>query len=128
MFIEAFASLMQKRGLGKVGTDIFCNYMPANVKAGVLLINPNTGIQIDHELEGFYYDAFTVIVRNSTITKTLEKTNRIMGMFPIIDTESEGVFFRLIRPMSMPVTYPKDEGSLIESGIPIEFAGYLTNK
>ncbi|MFW8236647.1 hypothetical protein ACOID8_34395, partial [Klebsiella pneumoniae] len=28
MFVEAFAKLIQKNGLGKVGTDIFCHYMP----------------------------------------------------------------------------------------------------
>ncbi|HGR4360201.1 TPA: hypothetical protein ACL7D1_005979, partial [Klebsiella pneumoniae] len=27
MFVEAFAKLIQKKGLGKVGTDIFCHYM-----------------------------------------------------------------------------------------------------
>ncbi|MCV5975987.1 hypothetical protein OFO29_26910, partial [Escherichia coli] len=28
MFVEAFAKLIQKKGLGKVGADIFCHYMP----------------------------------------------------------------------------------------------------
>lgn len=67
MFIEAFASLMQKAKIGTVGTDIFCHYLPANVKSGVLLINPNTGISIDHELQGFYHESFTIIVRGSRI-------------------------------------------------------------
>lgn len=127
MFIEAFASLMEKAKLGKVGSDIFCHYMPANVKSGVLLINPNTGISIDHELQGFYHDSFTVIVRNATITKAVAKANKIMDMFPIEETESGGVYFRLIRPLAMPITYPKNDGALIEAGIPIEFAGYLLN-
>ncbi|EKL0077514.1 hypothetical protein PP671_000149 [Escherichia coli] len=127
MFIEAFASLMQKAKIGTVGTDIFCHYMPANVKSGVLLVTPNTGITIDHELKGFYHDSFTVIVRNAAITKAVAKANKIMDMFPVEETVSEGVYFRLVRPMSMPITYPKNEGSLIEAGIPIEFAGYLLN-
>ena len=95
MFIEAFASLMQKAKIGTVGTDIFCHYLPANVKSGVLLINPNTGISIDHELQGFYLESFTIIVR--------------------------------VRPMAMPIIYPKNDGALIEAGIPVEFAGYLLN-
>ncbi|WBM72997.1 minor capsid protein (plasmid) [Buttiauxella sp. WJP83] len=127
MFIEAFASLMQKAKIGTVATDIFCHHMPANVKSGVLLINPNTGISIDHELHGFFHDSFTIIVRNATITKAMEKANKIMAMFPIEETESDGVYFRLVRPMTMPIAYPKNDGSLIEAGIPIEFAGYLLN-
>ena len=111
MFIEAFASLMQKAKIGTLGTDIFCHYM----------------IAIDHELKGFYHDSFTVIVRNATITKAVAKANKIMDMFPVEETVSDGVYFRLVRPMSMPITYPKNEGSLIEAGIPIEFAGYLLN-
>lgn len=62
MFVEAFAKLIQKKGLGKVGTDIFCHYMPAKVKSGILLINPNTGIAIDPDLQGFYFDSFTIVV------------------------------------------------------------------
>lgn len=127
MFIEAFASLMQKAKIGKVGTDIFCHFMPANVKSGVLLINPNSGIGIDHELQGFFYESFTIIVRNATITKTMEKANKIMDMLPVEEIESEGVHFRLVRPMTMPITYPKNDGALIEAGIPVEFAGYLLN-
>ncbi|ECV2402436.1 hypothetical protein DTI17_24220, partial [Salmonella enterica subsp. enterica serovar Eko] len=91
MFIEAFASLIQKAKIGIVGTDIFCHYMPSSVKSGVLLINPNTGISIDHELKGFYHDAFTIIVRSSTITKTVSKANKIMEMFPIEETVSDNV-------------------------------------
>ncbi|EBM7745679.1 hypothetical protein AB4W84_003986 [Salmonella enterica] len=127
MFIEAFASLMQKAKVGTVGTDIFCHFMPSNVKSGVLLINPNTGIKIDHELQDFYFDAFTIVVRSATITKTMEKANKIMSMFPVEETQSGGVYFRMARPMTMPITYPKNDGALIEAGIPIEFAGYLLN-
>lgn len=76
---------MQKAKVGTVGTDIFCHYMPSNVKSGVLLINPNTGIKIDHELQDFYFDAFTIVVRSATITKTMEKANKIMSMFPVTE-------------------------------------------
>ena len=127
MFIEAFASLMQKAKIGTVGTDIFCHYLPANVKSGVLLINPNTGISIDHELQGFYHESFTIIVRGSSITTTVEKANKIIEMFPVEETESGGVYFRLVRPMGMPIISPKNDGALIEAGIPVEFAGYLLN-
>lgn len=127
MFIEAIAGLMQKAKIGTVGTNIFCHYMPADVKSGVLLVNPNTGVKIDHELQGFYHDSCTIIVRNSTITKAVEKANQIMAIFPIEEAESGGVYFRLVRPMAMPIIYPKNEGALIESGIPIEFVGYLLN-
>lgn len=125
MFIEAFANLMQKAKIGAVGVDIFCHYMPSNVKSGVLLINPNAGINIDHELRGFYYDSFTIIVRNATMTKTMEKANKIMSIFPVEETVSEGVYFKMVRPMTMPIVYPKNDGALIETGIPIEFAGYF---
>ncbi len=107
MFIEAFASLMQKAKIGTVGTDIFCHYMPANVKSGVLLVTPNTGITIDHELKGFYHDSFTVIVRNATITKAVAKANKIMDMFPVEETVSEGVYFRLVGQCRCRLLIPK---------------------
>ena len=116
MFVEAFAKLIQKKGLGKVGTDIFCHYMPAKVKSGILLINPNTGIAID---------SFTIVVRNASITKSVEMANEIMDILPVSNVESDGVFFKMVRPMAMPITYPINDGSLIETGIPLEFAGYF---
>ncbi|MBS2140022.1 hypothetical protein KCA24_20315 [Escherichia coli] len=125
MFIEAFASLMQKAKFGTVGPDIFCHYLPANVKSGVLLINPNTGISIDHELQGFYPESFTTIVRGSSITTTVEKANKIIEMFPVEETESGGVYFRLVRPMAMPTLYPKNVGPLIEQAFPLKLLGYF---
>ena len=125
MFVEAFAKLIQKKGLGKVGTDIFCHYMPAKVKSGILLINPNTGIAIDPDLQGFYFDSFTIVARNASITKSVEMANKIMDILPVSNVESDGVFFKMVRPMAMPITYPINDGSLIETGIPLEFAGYF---
>jgi hypothetical protein len=101
----AFAKLIQKKGLGKVGTDIFCHYMPAKVKSGILLINPNTGIAIDPDLQVFY-DSFTIVVRNASITKSVEMANEIMDILPVSNVESDGVFFKMVRPMAMPITYP----------------------
>nr|WP_277345907.1 minor capsid protein [Klebsiella pneumoniae] len=117
--------MIQKKGLGKVGTDIFCHYMPAKVKSGILLINPNTGITIDPDLQGFYFDSFTIVVRNASITKSVEMANEIMDILPVSNVESDGVFFKMVRPMAMPITYPINDGSLIETGIPLEFAGYF---
>ena len=55
---------------------------------------------------GFYHESFTIIVRGSSITTTVEKANKIIEMFPV-ETESGGVYFRLVRPMAMPIIYPK---------------------
>ncbi|MEX1716932.1 hypothetical protein WMQ05_24480, partial [Escherichia coli] len=63
----------------------------------------------------------------SSITTTVEKANKIIEMFPVEETESGGVYFRLVRPMAMPIIYPKNDGVLIEAGIPVEFAGDLLN-
>ncbi len=64
--------------------------MPAKVKSGILLINPNTGITIDPDLQGFYFDSFTIVVRNASITKSVEMANKIMDILPVSNVESDG--------------------------------------
>lgn len=124
MFIEAFAKFLQDKKLGVIGKDTFAHHMPASVKSGILLVNPNTGIAIDRELEGFYQDVFTVIIREPTLSAVSARANKIMAVLPLIDTEVQGIRFKYVKPLSLPIIYPQDDGSLFEAGIPVEFAAY----
>ncbi|WP_411512150.1 minor capsid protein [Escherichia coli] len=89
-----------------------------------LLVTPNTGIAINHKLAGFYHNLSTVIVRNATITKAVAKAHNITGILPVEETVSDGVYFRLAAFTLVPITYPKNEGSLIEAGIPVRFPAH----
>lgn len=124
MFIEACAKFLQDKKLGVIGKDTFAHHMPASVKSGILLVNPNTGIAIDRELDGFYQDVFTVIIREPTLSAVSARANKIMAVLPMLDTEVQGIRFKYVKPLSLPMIYPQDDGSLFEAGIPVEFAGY----
>ena len=124
MFIEAFAKFLQDKKLGVIGKDTFAHHMPASVKSGILLVNPNTGIAIDRELDGFYQDVFTVIIREPTLSAVSARANKIMAVLPLIDTEVQGIRFKYVKPLSLPIIYPQDDGSLFEAGITVEFAAY----
>lgn len=124
MFIEAFAKFLQDKKLGVIGKDTFAHHMPASVKSGILLVNPNTGIAIDRELEGFYQDVFTVIIREPTLSTVSARANKIMAVLPLLDTEVQAIRFKYVKPLSLPIIYPQDDGSLFEAGILVEFAAY----
>lgn len=124
MFIEAFAKFLQDKKLGVIGKDTFAHHMPASVKSGILLVNPNTGIAIDRELDGFYQDVFTVIIREPTLSAVSARANKIMAVLPLLDTEVQAIRFKYVKPLSLPIIYPQDDGLLFEAGIPVEFAAY----
>lgn len=122
MFVEAFAKVLHDKKLGSIGKDIFVHHMPGSAKSGILLVNPNDGIRIDRELHGFYQDVFTLIVREPTLSAVSTRANKVMAELPVIDIEVQGVRFRYIKPLALPIIYPEDDGSLFEAGIPLEFA------
>jgi hypothetical protein len=121
MFIEAFAKFLQDKV--SVIEGRFCASHASFSQKRNLLVNPNTGIAIDRELDGFYQDVFTVIIREPTLPVSA-RANKIMAVLPLLDTEVQAIRFKYVKPLSLPIIYPQDDGSLFEAGIPVEFAAY----
>lgn len=125
MFVEGLALYLAKMGVGKVGSTIFADAMPQDAKSAVMVTSPTSGIEVDHELSGFYMDSMLIVVRDASLSAAQRKMQVVSALLPAEGVSSGGVFFKMLRPMTLPVVYPRNDGAMFESGLPVEFAGYM---
>lgn len=125
MFVEGLAMYLAKMGIGKAGSSIFADAMPQDVKSAVMVTSPTSGIEVDDELRGFYMDSMLIVVRDTSLSAAQRKMQSINALLPVESVTSNGVFFKMLRPMTLPVVYPRNDGALFEIGLPVEFAGYM---
>lgn len=125
MIIEQFAQYLQDKGLGTMNRNIFCFRMPADVTSGYLIVYPNDGILLDHELKGYYQDAFPFIIRGASLTEVTRLADAALAVVDALNVEAGGFHFNYIRPLTLPIIYPPNDGNTYEAGITIEFSGYM---
>lgn len=125
MIVEAFVSCLDGRGLGTPGKDIFAHAMPQDAKSAIMIAAPTSGIAVDAELTDFFLDSMVVVIRETSLEAAQRKAKKIMDVMPIMHEEHAGVSFRFIRPMTLPIPYPRNSAALYEVGIPVEFAAHL---
>lgn len=125
MFVEGLAMYLVGKGVGKAGSDIFIDAMPQSVKSAVMVTSATSGIQVDDELRGFYFDSMLIVVRDVSLATAQKRMKAISDFLPVDNITSKGVFFRMLRPMTLPIVYPRNDGALFEIGLPVEFAGYM---
>ncbi|WP_228710079.1 minor capsid protein [Klebsiella aerogenes] len=125
MFVEGLAMYLAGKGVGKAGSDIFIDAMPQGVKSAVMVTSATSGISVDDELRGFYFDSMLIVVRDVSLAAAQKKMKAISDILPVDNITSKDVFFRMLRPMTLPIVYPRNDGALFEIGLPVEFAGYM---
>lgn len=125
MFVEGLALYLAKMGVGKVGSTIFADVMPQDAKSAVMVTSPTSGIDVDHELSGFYMDSVLIVVRDTSLSAAQRKMQSVGALLPTEEIASGSVFFKMLRPMTLPVVYPRNDGAMFEIGLPVEFAGYI---
>ncbi|HGL3854464.1 TPA: minor capsid protein [Klebsiella aerogenes] len=125
MFVEGLAMYLVKMGIGKAGSDIFVDAMPQSVKNAIMVTSSTSGIAVDDELRGFFLDSMLVVVRDVSLPAAQKKMKTISDLLPADNITSNDVFFRMLRPMTLPIVYPRNDGALFEIGLPVEFAGYM---
>lgn len=130
MRIELLTDLLAESGLGKPGTDLFEFEMPADCRSGVLLKLPLQGIEIDHELPGYFRGKVQAIVRaqkdetgeriSKRVSAALTFTNRSF----VDDKGVELMFVNFLRPKTLPIVYPRSVGNGKEWSINLD-ASYV---
>ncbi|WP_053067897.1 phage tail terminator protein [Xenorhabdus khoisanae] len=125
MILEAFTKYLESKGVGKIGKDLFCHYMPPKIPRGYLVMSPSDGIKIDSELKGYYQDIFPFMIRAESIGKVNQLSHAVMEHLSVRDIEINGVYFNLIQVITLPTIYPQNDGGSFEAGVVIEFSCYL---
>lgn len=113
--LEAIADYLETQGHGVIGRDIFVHFMPENVKAGVLLLDPIIGQEIDHYAPGYRNNGFLrLVVRSQTYTEGFERAKDVSEELNFERKQLVGIFMNYIRPRIEPVVFPNSKGDNLE--------------
>lgn len=105
---------LQMAGLGAMGTDLFLNMMPGTVTRAIMLREPLTGTEINHELPEYYKTEFQVIVRSPDYEEGLARITEAVKAMTLEEENVDDMYFRYCRPKAKPVAFPISDGALIE--------------
>lgn len=101
--------------------SFFVEEMPADVRIGVMLRAPLSGILIDPHLPGYYRTKLQVIVRHidpvegARLADAVQKTLEVQAVEKHEATPERGeVQINLFQPIALPIRYPRLEGGTIE--------------
>jgi hypothetical protein len=120
-FLDQLASRLESQGIGAVGTDIFLYNMPAQAQTGVLLLEPQLGARIDHELPGWRMVRYPLTVRSPHPQSGYELAVRVISALTITRQQALGGFLvNYVRSVHEPVPFPVDEGDLVEYAIHVD--------
>lgn len=124
--LEVMAARMQSQGVpeyGAAGESLFIHHMPEEVKRGVVLMNPYSGFQIDHELPRYYKGRFEVIVREKDHVEGKQLAKDVAQAITITTSQVvSGLDIRFVRPVNKPVIFPISDGAMLELSTHFEFA------
>jgi hypothetical protein len=120
-FLDQLATRLEAQGVGAVGTDIFLYNMPAQAKSGVLLLEPQLGARLDHELPGYRMVRYPITVRTSHPETGYQLAKKVISALTITRQQALGGFtVNYMRSVHEPVPFPVDEGDLVEYAVHVD--------
>jgi len=126
MKLESVAEFLEDEGFGRRGTDIFAYHMPEEATTGILLLNPLSGTQIQHDLPGYRKGMFMVVVRAADYQTGFALCSEISALLNMAETDKlADVLVKYIRPQHDPVVYPNSTGDNLEFAVAFETAYVL---
>lgn len=128
MILEPVAQYLLGQGLARAfGVDLFCVYMPLDVKNAILLVSQLGGNHINYQLPGWRKnDPFQIVVRAQdpvagkalawrvqTALAAIEQGGPVAMSYPA-DPTIPALTVRYIRPAHDPVVFPRLQSGLWE--------------
>lgn len=121
MIWDILEAKIEAAGLAKSGVSMFRQFMPADVKVGIMFKAPLTGIEIDPYLPGYYKPTLQVIVRHTHPQQGEKLANAVMETLTVEGPEfheatEEHGRVQIIRfyPRELPIRYPRLDGNSLE--------------
>lgn len=105
-------------GYGEVGVNLFREHMPGDVKVGIMLKSPLSGIPVDPYLPGFHKTPLQIIVRHvdpgagEIMAKNVMKllSTEVASAYPANSERGPLILHRLM-PDRLPIRFPRLEGN-----------------
>lgn len=100
---------------------LYLNEMPGDLKEGVMMRAPLSGVRIDPFIPGFYKPTLQFIVRHTRAVEGEKMAYRLMNAlkiqaeetYPATDERGQ-VQLKVFFPRELPIQYPRLDGGTIE--------------
>jgi len=112
---------MEGAGLGTAAENLFMNFMPMSCKRGYMLRTPLSGIDINHEMPGYFKGEFTVIARAQDYATANTMMEEASAALKLSEVQIESIWVHYMRPKTLPVTFPVSDGNYFEVQVRFEF-------
>jgi hypothetical protein len=123
MKLDSVAQILEDAGVGTIKRNIFINFMPGDVKEGILLRDGFSGTKINHYLPGFHKTDFQLIVR---AVKFQDGEALIEAAILALTINTRAIYGNMdihnMRPRSLPFSYPLSPGNITEFVTQIDVA------
>lgn len=108
-------------GYGPVGQSVFREHMPADIKIGIMLKSPLTGIPVDTYLPAFYKTPLQIIVRHTDAGLGEVMAKSVMSLvsteapcsYAATPERGASILHRMM-PSRLPIRFPRLEGNGFE--------------
>lgn len=115
--IDDLGTVMEGKGLGTVGIDIFCLFAPPE-KTNYALLYPSADPPVvDPELPGYYTGKFQIIVRHVDHAEGLDKCKAIAEAMTFNNLETTNLLIRRCRPLTQARIYRRSESGSLEFAV-----------
>jgi hypothetical protein len=122
MNLLPLVSHIEAANLGTRAKTIFVNQMPIECTSGILLRGMLAGTKVDHELPGYYKTKFQLVVRANGYDTGNALANSVVSALTVNNTQIGEMFFKYMRPCTMPVVFPISKGNLLEFAVEFDVA------
>ena len=122
MDLMPIANKLEFEGLGVQGKSLFINFMPMEAKTAIMLRTPLSGVDIDHELPGYFKTHFIAVTRAPEYVAALDLMKAVMLTLTVYDQDLDSINIKYMRPGTLPVSFPVSEGNFYEVQVRFDIA------
>lgn len=123
MIYDVLEKKLFDANIGLSESNVFREYMPADIKSGVLIRSPLSGIKIDPNIPGWYKPRLQMIVRHHDIEAGINLAGQVVKAVRVEkseiheQTENGRVRVAIFTPEHLPIQFPRSDGNGIEWSI-----------
>jgi hypothetical protein len=117
-FLDYMINALQSARVGVVGRDLFCQFMPYDVKEGVLLLEDLSGAQMSPEIPGLYKTLVLVVVRAKERKDGFDTAREVaQALVALSGTSDDTVNVKALYALTGVTVFPYSKGNTLEFAI-----------
>lgn len=117
MWLDEIAIYLRSLHISGIDQAVFVHAMPAEVKPAVMVAVGYQGMPVDPEIPGFFKGRIQAVSRGLKSINAEEYAQAVSNALTINETTVGSIFVKYIRPVHLPVPFPRSGGDYYEASV-----------